>query len=256
MSKNYLQTNLLKKQSRSILITLSVIIFSSMIYLSACKKDPIYCNFDGNWTSSDGWEIELSVNTGIVVKEGTPRSSNSSMYASFIIGNMHRTSNNSWAGTVKDNKFETDVSGTATINGDVLTITPVGYPSYSFTKIPGTGTGTGTGGSGLSGDWYSDACALNDKGVIWHFDGKNGYFSNKDCNYVCTDPFKLAFTYTVSGDKCTVTYLPQDQQDIIHCTGYTDHRPAPTSTSGSFTFAISGTTMTVNSGSGPGTFTR
>ena len=118
----------------------------------------------------------------------------------------------------------------------------------------GTGGGGSTSGNGIEGDWYLDACG-DPKGVRWHFDGKNGYFSNKDCNSICT-PFKLKFTYTISGDKCTVTYLPQAQQDYISCTGYDDKRPAPTTTTESFTFTIDGSTMKVTSGNGPATFKR
>ncbi len=151
MSKNYLRTNLLKKQSRSILITLGVIIFSSMIYLSACSKvdDAInsLLDFDGIFSSSDGWKIDLSGSSAEVTEVGTTRSSSgySLVKGDYVMTGMSRTSDNSWAGTVIDSKFEHIVSGTATINSNVLTVTPVGYPSYSFTKSTGTGTGTGTG---------------------------------------------------------------------------------------------------------------
>lgn len=119
----------------------------------------------------------------------------------------------------------------------------------------GGNNGGGSGGSCIEGTWYSPACG-DAHGVVWIFNADgSGSFSNKDCNGICT-PFKLKFTYEITGNSCQVIYLPKEQQEEISCTGYAPKRPDVPVKTEPFTFSCTGSELTVTSGNGTNTFTR
>ncbi len=231
MRKNFSLTSLGKKQSRGILTTLAIIIFSGMVYLPmSCKKvdDTIdsALNFDGLFTSSDGWEVDLEGSSAKVTKEGTPRGTTGLGVGDYTMKGMSRTTDNSWSGTVLDENLENFVSGTATISNGVLTIKPSGSSSYSFTKKTTGSTGTPTVTPTPTGtvhdtlldkyvdgsvrDWVTYYCTvgagytsleiITTEGMV---EGKNANHNTADL-FVSVDPKKPSVTwspYTWIADK-------------------------------------------------------
>lgn len=135
------------------------------------------------------------------------------------------------------------------INGEEL----ITVQGKSTKAAGGSGSGSGSGsGACPQGTWYSPACG-DPHGVVWKFGAdKKGSFSNKDCNGIC-GPMIFAFSYTMSGTTCSITY--DALQPYVKCTGYPDTRP-PKPSDASITLSCSSAGLTVTSGSGTITFTK
>lgn len=135
-----------------------------------------------------------------------------------VISDAHQTSDNTWSGVVAQNNGVGFLySGVIRIDGDVLTIMPDGYPSYSYTRV-GTGdvdgnTGSG-GGSGttVTSQVLIDQCVSGQVGdrITFTIDVpanvKKMEIQTSEVVSVCD--FNTADLFVRKGSKPTVTKTP------------------------------------------------
>lgn len=112
-------------------------------------------DFEGIFADSGGNEVTLSSTNeydgkAVFTKVGPGNTSMS--VGDEIAYSMSQISDNSWEGLVRERpsgSFNFFTSGEATIDGNVLIITPLNKPAYSYNRVAGGG-GSG-GGGGVTG---------------------------------------------------------------------------------------------------------
>lgn len=155
---------------------MTLAVLTIIISQSSCEKVDealdYALNFEGVFANSNGNQIELTTESnfgsGKFTKIGTGMGSTT--VGDQICYSMQRVNDNTWKGSVRESaggyfNFWTGGEITMTNNGNLLTITPNGNPSYTYTKV----SSSGSGGTGSNTEILVNQCVsgnVGDKKII------------------------------------------------------------------------------------------